>query len=97
MAWPLHIEAGLRDAPLPTSRPVSVRVLHFALTLSLGFGGGIWGWNLPVLAIDHATNPPRRHLILDPGLAVVALALLMLVVSSAHVRRNSLSLAKGEG
>jgi len=80
MARLFTIDAGLREAALPTARPATLQVFRFAVAISLAGRGAIWALSVPVAAVDHGVTPPRRHLIVDPTLALTALSALTLML-----------------
>ena len=87
MTSPLRIEAGFREMELPTARPVTLQVLRLAVSLSLPCGGGFWAAAMPVVAIDRATTPPRRHLVVDPALILVVASVFLFMLSALSNRR----------
>lgn len=80
MTSPVKIDAGLREVPLPSSRPVALRVLRIAVAISLPWVGGVWAYSLPLAVVDHGRSPARTHLVvgLEQAMAVAfAIAIVM--------------------
>ena len=88
MARLFRIDAGLRDAALPTERPVTLRVFRLAVVASLAGRGGIWALSVPVAAIDRGVSPPQRHLIIDPALALTAVSVFLMLLDTAARKRD---------